>query len=46
MRNDYVTRAMAAQYGILGNTATEAVYLAYATDSSGKPLTGGNHRQH
>jgi hypothetical protein len=43
MKNNYVNRAVGAQYGILGNTAAEAVYLGYAEDSSGKPLVGTNH---
>jgi hypothetical protein len=42
MQNNYLNRAVAAQYGILGNTASEAVYLGYAADSAGKPLTGAN----
>ncbi|HET6275350.1 MAG TPA: DUF1254 domain-containing protein [Candidatus Cybelea sp.] len=36
----YLKRAVAAQYGILGNTAAEAVYLGYSTDPTGQPLTG------
>lgn len=40
MKNDYLLRAVGAQWGILGNTAAEAVYLSYATDSGGKPLSG------
>jgi hypothetical protein len=42
MQNNYLNRAVAAQYGILGNTATEAVYLGYQVDSAGKPLAGSN----
>ncbi len=41
MKNNYLTRAMAAQYGILGNTATEALYLVW-THTSGGPLVGTN----
>lgn len=40
MHNDYLNRAVAAQYGILGNTAVEAMYLGYAEDSAGAPLAG------
>jgi hypothetical protein len=36
----YLKRAVAAQYGILGNTAAEAVYLGYVTGPAGQPLTG------
>jgi hypothetical protein len=37
---NYLNRAVAAQYGILGNSAAEAVYLPYEKDSGGKPLSG------
>jgi hypothetical protein len=40
MHNDYVNRAVGAQYGILGNTAAEAVYLGYQKDTDGKTLVG------
>lgn len=36
----YLNRAVAAQLGILGNTAAEAIYLTYEKDADGKPLTG------
>jgi hypothetical protein len=38
LRNSYLNRAIAAQYGILGNTATEAIYLGYSTDAGVKPV--------
>jgi hypothetical protein len=40
MHNDYVNRAAGAQWGILGNTAAEAVYLSYKQDADGNALTG------
>ncbi len=40
MHNNYLNRAVGAQYGILGNTAAEAVYLGYDRDADGKPLVG------
>jgi hypothetical protein len=40
MKNNYLNRAVAAQAGILGNTAAEAVYLNYSRDSQGNELTG------
>jgi hypothetical protein len=42
MRGKYLERAVAAQYGILGNTAEEAMYLGYADSPDGRPLTGAN----
>jgi hypothetical protein len=36
----YINRAAAAQYGILGNSAAEAIYLPYQSDAAHKPLTG------
>jgi len=42
MKNDYLNRAVGAQYGILGNSAAEAVYLGWPKDASGNPLTGAN----
>ncbi|MEO9264692.1 MAG: DUF1254 domain-containing protein [Candidatus Baltobacteraceae bacterium] len=36
----YTNRAAGAQYGILGNSAAEAIYLPYATDAAHQPLTG------
>ena len=35
LKNDYVLRAVGAQYGILGNTAAEAVYIGYTADATG-----------
>lgn len=37
---NYLNRALAAQGGILGNTAAEAVYVPYQTDARGKQLSG------
>ena len=42
MHNNYLNRAIGAQYGILGNSATEAVYIGYQKDSNGKPLSGAH----
>lgn len=42
MQGKYLERAVAAQYGILGNTAEEAMYLGYADTPDGRPLTGAN----
>jgi len=42
MKNNYLNRALAAQYGIFGNTAAEAVYIGYQKDADGKPLVGTN----
>ncbi len=42
MHDNYLNRAVGAQYGILGNTAAEAVYLGYQRDADGKPLVGTN----
>jgi len=42
MQGMYLERAVAAQYGILGNTAEEAMYLGYADTPDGRPLTGAN----
>ncbi|WP_205422749.1 DUF1254 domain-containing protein [Seongchinamella sediminis] len=37
-------RAAAAQMGLYGNSATEAIYPLYRTDASGKPLDGSSQR--
>lgn len=37
-------RAAAAHMGLYGNSATEAIYPTYLTDSEGKPLDGSAHR--
>ena len=42
MHDNFLNRAVGAQYGILGNTAAEAVYLGYPKDAAGEPLTGAN----
>jgi hypothetical protein len=42
MQNNYLNRAVAAQYGILGNTAAEAVYIGYPKDASGQQPVGTN----
>ena len=42
MHDNFLNRAVGAQYGILGNTAAEAVYLGYQKDAVGEPLTGAN----
>jgi hypothetical protein len=36
----YLDRVLGAQFGILGNTAAEAVYLGYQVDSTKAPLSG------
>jgi hypothetical protein len=45
MHYNYLNRAVGAQYGILGNTASEAVYIGYTTASNGQALTGANKYQ-
>jgi hypothetical protein len=42
MHDNFLNRAVGAQFGILGNTAAEAVYLSYQKDADGKPLVGTN----
>lgn len=42
MDGNYLNRAVGAQYGILGNSAVEAVYLGYQKSSNGQPLNGTN----
>lgn len=39
---DYLDRAVGAQYGILGNTAAEAIYLGYTKGEDGQPLSGAH----
>ncbi len=41
--NPYLMRAAAAHAGIYGNSAAEAMYPAYFTDSEGKPLDAAQH---
>jgi hypothetical protein len=43
MDGNYLNRAVAAQYGILGNSAAEAVYLPFTTASDGQPLSGAHN---
>ena len=43
LKDDYLTRAAAAQAGLYGNSREEAVYLPLAKDARGKPLDG-SHR--
>ena len=40
LKNDYMTRAVAAAMGIYGNTKEEAVYVGYRVDADKKPLVG------
>jgi hypothetical protein len=40
LKNDYVNRALGAQYGILGNSKDEAFYGLYDKDNQGQPMTG------
>ncbi|HEX3370436.1 MAG TPA: DUF1254 domain-containing protein [Candidatus Cybelea sp.] len=40
MKNDFLNRAVAAQYGILGNSAAEAVYMPWPRTSDGKTPNG------
>ena len=42
LHNNYLDRAAGAQWGILGNSPAEAVYMTYAKDSGNKPLSGAN----
>jgi hypothetical protein len=42
MHDNFLNRAVGAQFGILGNSAAEAVYLGYQKDAAGKPLTGAS----
>ncbi|MFH5776917.1 DUF1254 domain-containing protein [Paracoccus broussonetiae] len=44
MKGRYMDRAAAAQGGIYGNTAQEALYVIYNLDAAGKPLDGKAHR--
>jgi hypothetical protein len=40
MKNDYVNRALGAQFGILGNSKDEAFYGLFDKASDGQPLSG------
>jgi len=40
LKNDYMTRAVAAAMGIYGNTKEEAVYVGYHVDADNKQLVG------
>jgi hypothetical protein len=40
MHDRYLDRAVGAQYGILGNSPAEAMYLGYTKGSDGLPLDG------
>lgn len=40
MKNDYVNRALGAQFGILGNSKEEAFYGIFEKGSDGQPLSG------
>jgi hypothetical protein len=42
LHNSYLNRALGAQFGILANTAAEALYPSYEKDSQGRPLIGTN----
>jgi len=42
LKNNYLYRMAAAVLGIFGNSRQEAMYPAYATDSSGRSLSGTN----
>jgi hypothetical protein len=42
LKNNYLYRMAAAVLGIYGNTAQEAMYPAYAVDSSGQKLNGAS----
>ena len=43
LKNNYLYRMAAAVLGIFGNSKLEAMYPAYAKDSSGQLLNGTNH---
>ncbi|MGZ3504915.1 MAG: DUF1254 domain-containing protein [Vulcanimicrobiaceae bacterium] len=42
MHENFLNRAVGAQYGILGNSAAEAVHFGYAAGPNGETLTGDN----
>ena len=42
MQNNYLNRAVGAQWGILGNSAAEAVYMSYAKTPTGQVLRGSS----
>jgi hypothetical protein len=44
LRNNYMYRYAGATLGIFGNSAQEAIYLAYFKDSQGRPLDAASHR--
>jgi hypothetical protein len=44
LRNNYLYRYAGALLGIFGNSAQEAVYLAYFSDGKGHPLNAALHR--
>ena len=41
--NFYLMRMMAAHMGLYGNSAAEAIYPTYLTDSDGEPLDASKH---
>ena len=43
LKNNYLTRAVAAAAGIYGNTKEEAVYTGSINDKNNQPLTGKNN---
>lgn len=43
LKNNYLTRAVAAAAGIYGNTNIEAVYTGSSTDKNKQPLLGNNN---
>lgn len=43
LKGNYLYRMAGAVLGIYGNTAAEAIYPVFATDSTGAPLTGANN---
>jgi hypothetical protein len=43
LKGNYLYRMAGAVLGIYGNTAAEALYPNFATDSAGQPLTGANN---
>jgi len=42
LKGNYLYRMAGAVLGIYGNTAAEAIYPSFASDSAGAPLTGAN----
>jgi hypothetical protein len=43
LKGNYLYRMAGAVFGIYGNTAAEALYPSFTTDSTGAPLTGANN---